>query len=238
MQTILYIVTILAVYSVLASIIFEIFASVFNFRGRLLYNSVMKFSERDRTFVKGIYKSKGIKDARTFNFFKKPAFISPEVFARECLNFFKNAENKENSLEKTFLSIGLESGFSAQLQELYEESGKSPEKFRALLSDFFDRQIIPVKFQYKAISRIGLFVIGFALAIILNLDIFLLAGNIDTITSSQGSMNFSGWNLNHSSVLINSGFTMVLGWTITAVCVSFGAPYWFELMQKFTRVKV
>ncbi|MBN2681937.1 MAG: hypothetical protein JXR58_05480 [Bacteroidales bacterium] len=220
----------LTVYSVFASILFEIFAGLYNLRGRLLYSGIRNFSDEKGDFIKNFYTSKEIKDSRVFSFFNKPAYIPSEIFANEVRKFLKKIKETNNQEYSN-------DGFCIKILDLENQSEGSNEKTKQLLIEYFNYQILTIRAKYKAIARIGLFATGFILACLLNLDFFLLISKLDFSTATT-IPEFSGWFFNSNFFISQSIFSSFTGCTITAILISFGAPYWFDIMQKFARVKI
>jgi hypothetical protein len=136
--------------------------------------------------------------------------------------------------------------------------------FRSEIASWFDTSMDRVSGQYKRHVQFWSFGIAMILCLILNIDALrvaktlweqpTIAAGIAASAGANKDMDATaavqqleraglpiGWSLDPSSNMRTgqSGFallTMILGWLITALSTLFGAPFWFDALQRITRL--
>ena len=146
------------------------------------------------------------------------------------------------------------------------------DKLRAGIAAWFDDSMDRVAGVYKRYMHWISFVVGLALAVLLNVDTVTLAKSLwldsalrgsavelatKTVTQGQGDLAQAtlvtlqqdlrplpvGWdpakgrpdaNWYQSPAAI---FAKLIGWLITALAISLGAPFWFDLLSKFVSLR-
>ena len=171
------------------------------------------------------------------------------------------AENIQGVLDKLPAS-----DIKDNLIALARESEGKIEKFRDRTEAWFDDMMERGAGVYKRQAQIYSFAIGLVLAIGLNADTIAVAKAIwsdedlrgqlvETATEIAGQADYVediiedfdsvetlraqlrpfpiGWEGQSES----SGVQRVVGWFLTALAVSLGAPFWFDLLSKFTKLR-
>jgi hypothetical protein len=169
-------------YSLLATIIQEIFANIFSLRARMLYKGIKRMLEDDsggETFVKKFYAHPSVKYLAENNIFSKPAYMSAETFSKTMIHLLRgedytNAKSQIDAiktlLEKNPHSIAAET--LKHLNNLYVDAQNDIDRFEILLEKWYNDTMDRVSGWYKRQTQWILILIGFIIAGI---------GNIDTI---------------------------------------------------------
>jgi len=148
------------------------------------------------------------------------------------------------------------------LDGIIERSVGDPNKIKAELVAWFDNAMDRVSGYYKRRTQLASFVVALVLAGLLNVD----AVRVATVLWEQpklaeqlkipGATAGGGADIKESFQQINTTlpigwqngrwadtlkpwafFAALIGWLITALSTLFGAPFWFDMLQNFVRLK-
>jgi hypothetical protein len=153
----------------------------------------------------------------------------------------------------------------ALLNSIINNFGSDIDKIRTEIAKWFDQSMDRVSGIYKRWTQLWNFAIALLLAAGLNVSAIhvaktlwvqpLVTKNVEKITDSmevkENAKNALdaladlalpiGWaHYNQAPNTWPSGWDwpeMVLGWVITAFATLFGAPFWFDMLQQFVRLK-
>ena len=194
-----------------------------------------------------------------------PSYIDQASFAQAFIDVLHDAVPA--SAATASLSAGIDNIADEQLRRmltgLYRRTGEDLDKFKAELGTWFDAAMDRVGGTYKRYMQFWNFLIGLVLAIVFNVNaVFIvqallhnpaLVASIDlsTVTSdsapalkalSQDGFPI-GWPLppcpDSGDLWIQLRYYLSLfgGWAITAVAALFGAPFWFDTLQRFVQLR-
>jgi hypothetical protein len=133
-------------------------------------------------------------------------------------------------------------------------------EFRAGVERWFDRGMERVSGWYKRRTQLILFVVGLVLAAGLNADTVratnrlwtddgvrqALVAQADSDQEEVGAEIVErlediglplGWGDSSRPDEAGEWVAAVVGWLVTAIAVSFGAPFWFDLLNKFANLR-
>jgi hypothetical protein len=134
-------------------------------------------------------------------------------------------------------------------------------EFRAGVERWFDRAMERVGGWYKRRAQVLLFLIGLLLAAAINADAVRAAGHlwkddgkrdsvvaaVDSAQANQtpeeafdklDSIGFPiGWDDANQPDGVGEWGTAVIGWLITGIAVTLGAPFWFDVLNKFSNLR-
>ena len=185
----------------------------------------------------------------------KPSYVEPAQFATTLVEILQ-----ARSQVATDLSAAIQGVPDAQLREqltnLYRRAGADVHRFEAELATWFDRSMQRLSGAYKRTIQWWTVLIGFTLALLMNIDAIHLfkvlwahpalvsqlsaAQLSDTHGAIAGLTTASlpiGWELPPLSYGAGQLAQMAAGWVITASSTLFGAPFWFDLLQKVTNLR-
>lgn len=250
--------------SLIVSSINEGIASIFKLRSKNLLTGVKEMLNDPNVngLALALYNHAAINPLGTGDATEKrelkhqPSYIDASNFAQAMIDILKKERSCNGDLESAIKSIP-----DPQLQKLltgmYERAGDDYAKFEAQLGKWFDIGMERVSGDYKRKIQLFTVLIAFAVAMVLNIDFFHLFKTLWThpsIASGLSHDNFAAAsNITDQISLLNTlpvGWTkspleygtgdLVIklgGWMVTALSALFGAPFWFDLLQKATNLR-
>jgi hypothetical protein len=139
---------------------------------------------------------------------------------------------------------------------MYRRAGADVAVFETELANWFDRSMQRLSGAYKRTLQWWTVLIGFTLAALLNIDALhmfqvlwahpALVNNLSAAQLADASGAFKGltagslpigWDKSPLYYGTNELLVMMAGWAITASSTLFGAPFWFDLLQKVTNLR-
>ncbi len=184
----------------------------------------------------------------------KPSYIPSRQFAIAFIDVLQAMPDNAHKLEQA-LSALKDDQLRPMLLAMYHRAAGDVEIMRAELSAWFDNGMERVAGGYKRRSQLVCFIIALVIAALFNVDSFRLfdtlwihpalaaqlqvAGNQDlTATLAQLEVLPVGWaQAPEFSLASKQTWVMMFGWIVTASSALFGAPFWFDLLQKLTRLR-
>jgi hypothetical protein len=149
----------------------------------------------------------------------------------------------------------------ASLLTIWDGVNHDVTEFRAGVERWFDRAMERVGGWYKRRTQIFLFVIGLLLAAAINADAVRAAGHLwkddgkrDSVVAAVDntqanetpeeafdkldSIGFPiGWDEANQPDGVGEWGIAVIGWLITGIAVTLGAPFWFDVLNKFSNLR-
>jgi hypothetical protein len=136
---------------------------------------------------------------------------------------------------------------------MHQRANGKIELLRTQISTWFDAGMDRVSGEYKRRSKYICLGLGLLVAAILNVDAFHLFSTLWMHPSYIAQLDSSVQTVASSSAILSElqklpiGWTQLpspyeclthlLGWFITATSALFGAPFWFDLLQKLTQLR-
>lgn len=224
-------------YSLLASIIKEIIASILGLRasklkraiGRMLIDSPDDTSPISKLLFKKFFSHPLIKymnDGGKFD--RKPSYISPESFSKVILDILTEMGSKEEvrSLTPSNISAGIKNLASKNnnetgqkqsdtiylIESFFIDANNDIMKFRASLEKWFNEMMERVSGWYKRQVQWIVFIIGFCIAASFNVDTFKIVHNLSKDKTAREQMVQLATNYvkNHPSGISNHSRDSVL----------------------------
>lgn len=248
--------------SLIASSINEAIASALKLRGRTLLTGI-KSLLNDPQFTglaQAIYNHGLInpqaagraKNQRELT--NKPSYIPAKQFASAFIDVLQTVPGNAQQFEHA-LSALKDDQLRSMLLGMYQRAAGDVEKLRTELAAWFDHGMERLAGGYKRRSQLVCFIIALALAGLFNIDSFrlfetlwihpaltaqlALAQNHD-LSATIDSLKLLpvGW-AQAPELVIDSKQTWVMfaGWLVTASSALFGAPFWFDVLQKLTQLR-
>jgi hypothetical protein len=144
------------------------------------------------------------------------------------------------------------------LDGIVDRTGGNINRIRDEISCWFDSEMDRVSGAYKRRTQIWSFALGLLLAIVLNLDAIKIAEALwnqpmlikgisptpgQTAVAALGQLSGiglpMGWDQG-AVARVSAGYNWIyaaVGWLICAVATLFGAPFWFDTLQKFVQLR-
>jgi hypothetical protein len=190
---------------------------------------------------------------------RKPAYIHPEQFADALMDVTKIAAAAPEAINSRIASIGdLQLRFF--MQGIVDRTSGDLDKIRNELARWFDNGMDRLSGVYKRKTQVWSFVLALIMAAAINvsaLDIGLALWQRPIALKTMMPMTYRtvpqalaalqdlgamgvpiGWSsTNAKQFLTARGIWTFVGWLITAFATLFGAPFWFDALQQFVRLK-
>jgi hypothetical protein len=185
-----------------------------------------------------------------------PAYVDPKLFADAFVDVTNIAQDSPDKV-KTAINAIVNPQLNRLLNGIFDQTAGNLGKMRDELAAWFDNSMDRVGGVYKRKTQMWSFGIALIIAIALNVSSIgvgqalwlrpMMAKTIgptpgmtpaDALTL-LGNLGFPiGWSHTAFENLWTwNGLEMVAGWLITAAATLFGAPFWFDMLQQFVRLK-
>jgi len=179
----------------------------------------------------------------------KPSYIEPRAFAVALIESVGGISTTFDQLKGKIDDIK-----NPQVHDLlagmYARADKSLERLHAQVAAWFDAGMDRVSGGYKRQAQLFTFLIALALAALLNIDSFHLFSTLwrhpelsAKIAAGTTATREAWENLDSLPVGWGQGFFAsvsvvgVFGWLVTATSALFGAPFWFDLLQRLVNIR-
>ena len=298
-------------YSLLATILQELWSTNTNMRGKVLRQAIKRMLN-DKEEKKGVdtlgglfYEHPLIKYLAAGNMLcKYPAYINPETFAKVMVDLLRGhnlavgdssgkaiAQNLSDGNAVWVKKQRIEADTLRYLNSLWVDSQGDVFKFSVLLENWFEEMMDRASGWYKKKIQWILFIIGFLIAILFNVDTVSIVQKLESssvlrdqvlaqasafskthpeldkqganeiYTSSsdikeihknlyaqaaeltRGDLKSTndllalGWPGSFCANLQSVSLKGFFGWLLTALAISLGAPFWFDLLNKVMKLR-
>jgi len=210
-----------------------------------LYNNAL-VSPRDRGTAKG---EKDLKNL--------PAYIDPDDFASALIDVTGMIQEAPDKIKASIRSKVPDPQLQSLLEGVVDRTGGDLTKVRSEIAAWFDNSMDRLSGAYKRKTQLCSFLIALTLAAALNISsigigkaLWLQPMVARTIAPNAGlsalqavnELKSLGIPVGWSKTQLNDlkswiGVEMVVGWLITAVATLFGAPFWFDTLERVVRLK-
>lgn len=194
-----------------------------------------------------------------------PSYASSRSFSTAMLDILSTGAALDEAAIRQSVDRLPDGPTKTALSALLNKAGGKVDAFRTEIEQWFDDAMDRVSGTYKRWSQgVGL-VIGLLLATLLNVDTIAvtstlwsdagLRSSITAVAESYQAKAMAGQESNaniqnavdeldklklpigRSSATIDIDGLKILGWTITALASSFGAPFWFDILQRLVNLR-
>src|SRR5437762_6267084 len=191
----------------------------------------------------------------------KPSYIPSRTFALALLDLIApaTADGARTLADLKTGMANLPQPLQRTLTNLLDEAQHDVERLKTQIEIWFNNGMDRASGWYKRKTQWIQFFLGLSLVILLNIDsvhigrtLFavnspLRASLVEKAKSSVAQLEPKDAVQAISTISLPIGWsefpkrdqwlTMILGWLITAFAVSLGAPFWFDLLNKFVNVR-
>lgn len=249
-----------AFVALISSSVYEAFSSMFKLRASSLLDGI-KALLNDPKFTglaKDLYNhalvnprdsGKAITESQlTF----KPSYIAPEHFTIALIDSIQGAPGTFEELGRK-IDLIPDKQLRELLQGMYARAEGKLDRFQAALSGWFDSAMERVSGAYKRNSQLFSFLIALVIAALLNIDSFHLFQALwnHPVISAQLAVPATTPNASQALTELQSlplgwvkgvpfpprSVSAYFGWLATAFSALFGAPFWFDLLQRLTNLR-
>lgn len=186
-----------------------------------------------------------------------PAYIDPKQFADALIDVMQIGGDSSDRIKATIDARVADGQLNGLLKGIVDRSAGDLAKIRDQIADWFDNSMDRVSGVYKRKTQLWSLTIALILAGLLNISAVgvgralwqqpMLARTIapsanlkpvDALAELEKLDPPIGWTDSRFRSLKSSiGLEMVLGWLITGVATLFGAPFWFDALERIVRLK-
>ena len=182
----------------------------------------------------------------------KPSYIEPAQFAIALIDSIQQVPGNFARLGEDIDAVA-DPQVRRALQALHARAGGDLERFQRSVASWFDNAMQRVSGNYKRQQLLISFLLSLLLAILFNIDSISLfralwqqpqlaahitgaPGMLDEATLRQLWALPIGWT--SFPPVLNSAFALqAAGWFVTAATTLFGAPFWFDLLQRAVQLR-
>ena len=197
---------------------------------------------------------------------KKPSYIPSRTFVVALLDIISPTNpEKDRTLED--LKAGIEKlpgSLQVTFRVLLDEAGHDIEEFKTQLEIWFNNTMERVSGWYKRKTQVLQLALALIIVVLANVDSVRIAKSLSGVNSplrdsirdaahsfiekdlqqenAQTQLRAATEAIGNLALPIgwgNGGFgpTTVLGWLVTALAATLGAPFWFDLLNRFVNVR-
>jgi Pyruvate/2-oxoacid:ferredoxin oxidoreductase gamma subunit len=190
----------------------------------------------------------------------KPSYIDAKQFAVALIDVAGIAPGANvAALQATINASVQDLQLRALLNGIVERTGGNINRIRDEIASWFDTGMDRVAGVYKRKTQVWAFCIGLALAVTLNMDSvkitqalwnqpMIMKGFAPPSQGETAQQAFDqlqslgipfGWNKQALDYFASgpNWLYVIVGWLITAIATLFGAPFWFDALQKFVQLR-
>ncbi|QDQ25451.1 hypothetical protein FNU76_03250 [Chitinimonas arctica] len=183
----------------------------------------------------------------------KPSYIPSKHFALALIDVLQNRGQTKQSLAVAIDAIS-DAQLKQMMQGMYDRAAGDIEAFEQSLSNWFDNGMARVAGAYKRRMQLWTLIFGFTVAVLFNIDTVHLfqslwvhpgmvqslsssnAANVEQAMSALNQLPI-GWNRAPTEYSAGQLLAFLPGWLLTALSTLFGAPFWFDLLQKASNLR-
>lgn len=190
----------------------------------------------------------------------KPSYIDPKQFAHGLLDILHTQSDLASAIQAL-----PNAQLKKHLNSLYQRAAGDAAQFESHVATWFDSSMDRVAGAYKRQTQLWTVLIALVLAIALNIDSFRLfavlwahptlalalsSSDMSAATTTLGQIQQLnllpvGWSTPlfdwHNGLIANYNLAQVMpmtpGWLVTALSALFGAPFWFDLLQRASNIR-
>ena len=186
-----------------------------------------------------------------------PSYIEPSQFAGALMDVLTIGQNLTSDIKQRITAKVTDLQLRSFLTGLVDRTGGDPVKFQSGLAEWFENAMNRLSGTYKRKTQIWTFAIALIMAGLMNVssihigrELWLRPMLARTISSNPNLKPIDafaqletlgvpvGWTAQRLNELRSlTGLEVLLGWLVTAAATLFGAPFWFDALEKLGRVK-
>ena len=182
-----------------------------------------------------------------------PSYIPPLQFASALIDSLHTATGTLPTADELRQAINSKLSTDDQIKTLLlgmlAHAGDDVSTFRRSIADWFDSAMERVSGGYKRNAQLISFALAFALAGLLNIDAVRIAQTLwaQPDFTSHAPAPTGDWNASLQYWLESFPLgwpgkpavspSIAFGWLLTAAATLFGAPFWFDTLQRFVQVR-
>ena len=186
-----------------------------------------------------------------------PAYMDPRLFADALVDVAKITQDSPDKIKLAIDTNVKDEQLNCLLKGFVDQTAGDLGKMRDNIAAWFDNSMDRVGGVYKRRTQLWSFAIALIIAAALNVSAVgvgealwlrpMLARTIGPTTGLNPAAALTlletlGFPIGWSDAAFNNlqtwnGLEMLAGWLITATATLFGAPFWFDMLEQFVRLK-
>jgi hypothetical protein len=187
-----------------------------------------------------------------------PSYIAPDQFADALIELTKMTEESPDKIIGAINTNVTDPQLKILLEGIVHRAAGDLSKVRRAIAEWFDNGMDRVSGVYKRKTQVWAFVIAVIIAAACNISTItvgkalwqqpMLARAIGPDPKLKPADAFKllsdldlpvGWTTERARRCVSSaeGPEAIMGWLITAVATLFGAPFWFDALERIVRLK-
>jgi hypothetical protein len=186
-----------------------------------------------------------------------PAYMDPRLFADALVDVAKITQDSPDKIKLAIDTNVKDEQLNCLLKGFVDQTAGDLGKMRDNIAAWFDNSMDRVGGVYKRRTQLWSFAIALIVAAALNVSAVgvgealwlrpMLARTIGPTTGLNPTAALTlletlGFPIGWSDAAFNNlqtwnGLEMLAGWLITATATLFGAPFWFDMLEQFVRLK-
>lgn len=248
------------VLSLVCSAVNELVSSLFGIRARMLKSGIRRLLSQDAKTIKAFYDHPLVKSVSPGG---APSYLSSSIFAATVLDTAIDlSQGAPTAIDDLLRRVKGSDLIGAQLKRSLRTllgDAKDIADARLMVARWFDEGMERVSGTYKRFTQATVFFIGAAVCALSNADTLAMANALwsnaalraklgETATNAAnaggvgdatdalrklGEQQLLGWP--HASTPVD--LAKIVGIALTTFAVSLGAPFWFDLLGRFVRVR-
>ncbi len=190
----------------------------------------------------------------------KPSYIEPKQFASALIDVTGLSSGGTVQALQARINTAIKNPqLNTMLNGMVERAGGDVNRIRDDIASWFDNGMDRVAGDYKRRTQFWSFVIGLSLAIALNVDALkvtealweqpMIIKGLSPPTAGQTAQQALeqlqnlrlpfGWDKNAMNYFLTGSnwIYAIVGWLISGIATLFGAPFWFDTLQKFVQLR-
>jgi hypothetical protein len=185
----------------------------------------------------------------------KPTYVNPKQFAAALIDVMNIVEDAPAKMKAGLDANVPDPQLNQLLKGIVDRTGGKLDRIQQELAIWFDSAMDRVGGAYKRKTQLVSFIIAFLLAVALNVDTIHIAEALwkqpmlprtvevkqgETPTQTLEKLNAylpTGWTAESTRRVSQQPIVAFFGWLFTAFAALFGAPFWFDALQRITRLK-
>lgn len=188
-----------------------------------------------------------------------PSYVDPKHFAQALLDAVAKGQTTMDGVKAAVANVK-DAQLKQMLTTLITHAGDSLDKLRDHVAAWFDASMNRVSGDYKRRTQVWCFFIGFAIAVLLNIDTLHVAcvlwlnpslakavGSAAIPTAQQALTQMNqlglpiGWTADRIAVWqtcdIVAWTGVAIGWAITAASTLFGTSFWYDTLSNVLKLR-
>lgn len=194
---------------------------------------------------------------------RTPSYIKAETFSKALIDVIMEENDEAEVLPETKMELGLleikdKSETGRQIYKMFKDADGDMQRFKLSLEQWYNNTMERASGWYKKNTQIFIFFFGIALTLVFDLDTIQIAKKLSHDEQARNALVKMAQDLKPNSAgeipvedLIKKSDEIRLsvleipekntgslaGYILTILALSLGAPFWFDLLNKFVKLR-